>query len=160
MFEARIRPMEQYNIDLERLLAIEAAKRLVLDSIYFSDQRRYAELGAVFAEAGELYRPTADTVLIGSQAIAEAYARTPPNRITRHLITNQRADVLGNHEIEVHSYALVYVSEEGERSVDRFGAPVSRCLVGEFHDLCVCRNGTWRIRRRRAEFVMQALPQP
>ena len=154
-FEARIRPMNQH--ELERLLVAEAVKRLVLDSIHCVDNRRYAELAALFTEDGELFRPTADAPLVGPKAIMDAYSLTPPGRLSRHLITNQRVDVLGKGEIEVHSYALIYASEDGE-SPGRHGALASRCLVGEFQDLCVQVNDEWRIRRRRARFVLQANP--
>ncbi|WP_127557371.1 nuclear transport factor 2 family protein [Saccharospirillum alexandrii] len=139
---------------LTALLAEQAIHRLILDAQQAIDTQQFDDFAALFTHEGRLYRPTTPEPLIGREAIRQAYLNNPPNRLNRHLVTNQRVRLMSETEAHSLAYVTLYSSEAGERKSDVFGAPVHRSLVGEYHDHCVLTDDGWRLQERRALFVL------
>jgi hypothetical protein len=139
---------------LETLLAEQAINRLVLDAQHALDTKDFHAFVQLFVPEGKLYRPTTPDPLVGHEAILQAYLKNPPNRLNRHLVTNQRVTLLSATQAETLSYVTLYSSEAGEQESEVFGAPVHRSLVGEYHDRCVLTDSGWRLLERRAVFIM------
>ena len=139
---------------LDRLLAEHAIHRLVLDAQHALDTRAFDDFVQLFVPKGRLYRPTTSEPLVGREAILAAYRNNPPNRLNRHLVTNQRVTLRSATEAESLAYVTLYSSEAGELESEVFGAPVHRSLVGEYHDRCVLTDAGWRLQERRALFVL------
>ncbi|GGB97783.1 hypothetical protein GCM10011352_24870 [Marinobacterium zhoushanense] len=139
------------------LLIESACKRLVLESLFRVDQQDYAGLTALFTEQARLYRPTAGGhPLVGRQAIFDAYAQRPGERISRHLCSNQRVDIDTAKRARVHSYAQVFSAlADSREEVSALPQVQSPVMIGEFEDICVLEQGSWLIAERRARFVMQ-----
>jgi len=125
---------EQERITIER-----ACERLVVDFAFFSDHREYEALGALFAEHGSMTRPSGN-VLIGRDAIVQAYQATPSERITRHVCTNTRIRVDSNDRATGWTYATVYSNDKAPR-------------IGEFEDEFLKTSEGWRIAGRTARFI-------
>lgn len=139
---------------LHALLAEQAIHRLVLDAQNALDTKAFDDFVQLFVPEGRLYRPTTPDPLVGREAILQAYLNNPPNRLNRHLVTNQRVRLLSDTEADSLAYVTLYSSEAGELEPEVFGAPVHRCLVGEYHDRCVLTEDGWRLQERRALFVL------
>ena len=139
---------------LDILLAEHGIHRLVLDAQHALDTKAFDDFVQLFTPEGRLYRPTTPEPLVGRDAIHQAYLNNPPNRLNRHLVTNQRVTLLSDTEAHSLAYVTLYSSEAGERESDVFGAPVHRSLVGEYHDHCVFTDDGWRLKERRALFVL------
>ncbi|MEP4547030.1 MAG: nuclear transport factor 2 family protein [Saccharospirillum sp.] len=139
---------------LTALLAEHAIHRLVLDAQHALDTKAFDEFVQLFVPEGRLFRPTTPEPLVGREAILQAYLNNPPNRLNRHLVTNQRVTLLSDTEAHALAYVMLYSSDAGERESDVFGAPVHRSLVGEYHDHCVLTDDGWRLQERRALFVL------
>jgi hypothetical protein len=139
---------------LNELLAEQAIHRLILDAQHAIDTKQFDDFVALFTLEGRLYRPTTPDPLVGREAIRQAYLKNPPNRLNRHLVTNQRVTLLSNTEAVSLAYVTLYSSEAGELESEVFGAPVHRSLVGEYHDRCVLTDAGWRFQERRALFVL------
>lgn len=140
--------------ELDRCLIHRAVEDLILMTGDSIDRRAFDQLVHYFHPESRLYRPTMPDPLVGPQAIADSYRNNPSKRLNRHLVSNIRVHIDSATEARVDSYVTLYSSEDGDSICETFGAPLHRCLVGEFHDLCVKSNGGWRILERRAEFTL------
>ncbi|HET8902614.1 MAG TPA: nuclear transport factor 2 family protein [Saccharospirillum sp.] len=139
---------------LNNLLAEHAIHRLVLDAQHALDTREFDDFVQLFTPEGRLYRPTTPEPLVGRESIRQAYLKNPPNRLNRHLVTNQLVTLVSETEADSLAYVTLYSSESGELESEVFGAPVHRSLVGEYHDRCVLTDDGWRLQERRALFVL------
>lgn len=129
---------------------IERSARCVDDG----DARGFADL---FTENAILVRPSGQ-VLQGREAIFEAYAGRPPERITRHLVCN----VLITLEVADRASArsdVLFWSGSTSAAGSPSGRPAdARQLVGAFADTLVRgADGGWRIQRREATFVLYSV---
>ena len=123
------------------IVSIEhACERLILDLAYFSDQREYESLAALFTVDGMMTRPSG-TVLAGQEAIVRSYQATPADRVTRHICSNIRIDVESVDRARAVTYAVVYSNSGNPR-------------VGEFEDQFQRTEEGWRIAARMARFVI------
>ena len=77
---------------LQRLVAEQACRALVLAAADAIDGGDYHALVQLFDTDAELVRPDG-VVLRGHAAILAAYAARNPDRLTRHLVSNQRVEV-------------------------------------------------------------------
>lgn len=120
------------------------------------DFRDYDGFGEYLTKDCLLYRPTANEPLRGREAIVDGYRKTPSSRLNRHVISNIHVSPESQEQARSVSYVTLFSSDQGDPSDDPKGAPVQRCLVGEFHDQWR-RNtaGVWQIAERRARFVLQ-----
>jgi hypothetical protein len=135
-------------------LTIEAAcRRLVLQAAAHTDANRPAELAALFTADAVLIRPNA-APLHGPDAIRDAYASRPADRISRHLVTGTRVDVQSADEAHATSLVLVWFGSTDDAPGPK-GRPVrGEQAVGEFDDHFVRTTDGWRIARREARFVL------
>lgn len=140
--------------ELDRCLIHRAVEDLILITGDSIDRKAFDQLVHCFHPEGRLYRPTTPDPLIGPRAIADSYRNNPPKRLNRHLVSNIRVQIDSATEARADSYVTLYSSEDGDSVGEIFGAPLHRCLVGEFHDLCVKTDAGWRILERRAEFTL------
>ncbi|MHA7879597.1 MAG: nuclear transport factor 2 family protein [Saccharospirillum sp.] len=138
----------------ERQAIEQAVSRLIFDLVHYTDTRDYGRFAALFTPDAKLHRPTSTEPLNGREAIAEAYRKTPAERVNRHLVSNLRVQVESANSARATAYVTLYSSDQSERVDEPFGAPVGRCLVGEFHDHAVLTDEGWRLAERRAVFVM------
>ena len=142
------------NDALERLIAQEACRELVLAAADAVDQQDYAALGALFAPDGELVRPDG-TLLRGPAEIVAAYAARDPDRLTRHLVSNQRVSVdLAEGRASAHCSVLLWSGRHSDPASPR-GRPADAVQqVGNIHDQLVRTTQGWRIQRREAWFTL------
>lgn len=140
--------------NLENLLAREACRDLVLRSAGFTDSRDAAAFAQLFAEDGELRRPSGEA-LQGRAAIHAAYAARPANRLTRHLVTNSIVTLTAPDRAEGLSYVLMW-SGDRQDAETAFGRPAQpQQLVGEYEDRFVRTPAEgWRIQSRQARFTL------
>lgn len=131
-----------------------AISRLLLDTVFYADTRDYDRFAEQFTEAAVLHRPTSAEPLQGRAAIAAAYRKTPEGRANRHLISNVRVTIESAHLAHSIAYVTLFSTEHAHQMDEPLGAPVSRCLVGEFHDQWCLTESGWKVAERRAVFVM------
>lgn len=140
---------------LDRLLAEQACRDLVLRAAAATDAQRHDDFAALFAEDGVLVRPGAQP-LQGRAAIAESYRSRPPGRITRHLVSNTLVVLASPTAARASSCVLLW-SGRASDAAGPFGRPAhERQVVGEFDDRFVLTPQGWRIARRSASFVLSA----
>lgn len=139
--------------DLQRYFIERACERVVLDAAAFADTNEAQKLADLFADHGTLVRPGGKP-LRGRMAIHDAYASRSPDRITRHLISNVRVDVLS----EITASSICYVQVWSGSMIDDagpLGRPCSKPLaVGEFIDRFQKFGEDWRITSREAKFIL------
>lgn len=140
---------------LQRLLIEDACRSLVLRAAAAADGHDADGLAALFTPDGVLQRPSG-APLAGRDAIRAAYAGRLRSRLTRHLVSNTRIDVLSPTQAHAASLVLLWAG-----SLDEVEGPQGRpasgpALVGEFDDRCVLHEGQWRFSHRVARFVLHA----
>lgn len=139
---------------LQRLLAEQACRDLVLAAANAVDGRDYAALAALFEPDGVLVRPDG-TELRGRPAIVAAYAARDPDRLTRHLVCNQRVQLDPTAATaRVASTIALWSGRHSDPATPRGRPADSVQQVGEIRDLCVRTTDGWRIRRREAWFTL------
>jgi len=138
----------------EALLIERACERLIVDSARFNDDRDWAALARLYTTDGVVVRPNGQR-LEGREAIETAYAAGPPDRVTRHLCTNLRVDVLDADSAHATTTVLIVSSARSD------GADVT-FRIGEFADHFVLTDEGWRIAERRASmsFMSRSVAGP
>lgn len=139
---------------MQRMLAEQACRDLVLAAADAIDSRDYPALAALFEADGVLLRPDG-TQLRGHAAIVAAYAARDPDRLTRHLVCNQRVQLDPDAATAlVASTIQLWSGRHSDLPTPRGrpAAPVQQ--VGEIRDLCAHTPTGWRIRRREACFTL------
>ena len=145
--------------ETERLRIERACERLVLEAAHRNDTHDYEGYAALFTADGMLIRPDGSEAR-GRPAIRAAYASRPANRMTRHLCTNIRVEVLSAERATGLTLALVFGADASLPPPDHFGHVADgRVLLGQFEDEFERIAEGWRIARRRARFLMR-LPEP
>ncbi|UUX94517.1 nuclear transport factor 2 family protein [Aquabacterium sp. J223] len=139
---------------LQRLLAEDACRRLVLDAAAAVDGGRPEAFAALFCEDGVLQRPGGQP-LVGRAAIAAAYASRAPDRMTCHIVTNSRVELLGDGEARVASSVLLWTGSRADAEGAQ-GRPATAQVLGEFDDRLRLTAEGWRFAHRSARFVLYA----
>ena len=139
--------------ELESLLIERACSRLVLLAAEHADHHRPAEFAALFAPDAVLSRPNAEP-LCGREAIREAYAQRPASRITRHLVTNTRVEVLSAVDARATSAVLLWSGSVEDDPGPRGRPAQPGQVLGEFEDRFTLTPEGWRIVSRRASFLL------
>jgi hypothetical protein len=138
---------------MERLLAEQACRDLVVQAAAFTDGQDHAAFAALFAEEGVLVRPGAQP-LHGRAAIVASYASRPSGRLTRHLISNSLVTLESATQARATSAVLLWSGAMSD-AAGPFGRPAhARQVVGEFDDRFVHTPQGWRIARREARFLL------
>ncbi len=139
---------------IERLLAQQACRDLVLRAAACADAGDAQALSQLFAEDAVLVRPNAQP-LQGRAAILGAYAQRPADRITRHLVTNTLVELGEPGRAQARSYVLLWSGAEGDPAGPAGRPAQARQMVGEFDDEFSCdAESRWQIARREARFVL------
>jgi ketosteroid isomerase-like protein len=142
------------NTDLDTLLAQQACRDLVLAAAEAVDGRQFTALAALFDTDGVLVRPDG-VELRGRDAIVAAYAARDPDRLTRHLVSNQRVVVDLAAGTARSTCAVLLWSGRHSDAVTPRGRPADPVQqVGAIHDLLARTPEGWRIRRREAWFTL------
>lgn len=140
--------------EIERLLVERACERVVIESAVANDERRWADLAALYTVDGVVVRPNGQR-LEGRDAIESAYASGSPDRVTRHLCSNVRVDVVGLDSAQVTTTVLIVAGVRSEDGDVTFGVvPNEHHAVGEFADRLVLTDEGWRIAERWATVSM------
>lgn len=147
--------MSQELTELDRCLIHRAVEELIIRTGKIIDSKDFQSLDQCFHADARLYRPTTPEPLVGPQAIAASYQQNPAQRLNRHLVSNLSVTIDSATEARAHCYVTLYSSDEGDQVEAVFGAPLHRCLVGEFHDHCVNTDAGWRILERRGSFTLK-----
>lgn len=138
---------------LQRLLITDACRETVLRAAAAADAGDAAVLAALFTPDAVLQRPNAEPIQ-GRDAIRESYAKRPPQRLTRHLVTQTLVDIEGPDQARATSAVLLWSGNLDDDSGPQGRPADARQVVGEFHDLLLCTAEGWRIHQRRATFVL------
>lgn len=143
---------------VQRLAAEQACRDLVLAAADAVDGGDYPALAALFEADGVLVRPDG-TELQGHAAIIAAYTARSPDRLTRHLVCNQRVQVdLAAGTAEAACTILLWSGHRSDPSTPR-GRPADPVQqVGEIRDRMAFTPHGWRIRRREAWFTLFDAP--
>jgi SnoaL-like domain len=139
--------------ELESLLIERACSRLVLLAADHADHHRAAEFAALFAADAVLTRPNAEP-LHGREAIREAYAQRPAQRITRHIVTNTRVEVLSAVDARASSVVLLWSGSMQDDPGPRGRPAQPGQVLGEFEDRFTLTLEGWRIASRQASFLL------
>ncbi|UUZ62154.1 nuclear transport factor 2 family protein [Polaromonas sp. P1-6] len=139
--------------DLHNQTIVAACRETVLRAAAAADAGDASALAALFTADAVLERPNAAPIH-GRDAIRQAYASRPVERLTRHLVTNTLVDLIAPGEAHVFSLVLVW-SGNANDNPGAHGRPADvRQVVGEFRDVLVATNEGWRIARWQAVFVL------
>lgn len=142
------------NLPLETLLAEQACRDLVLAAAEAVDGRDFLALAALFETDGVLVRPDG-VELRGHEAIISAYAARDLDRLTRHLVSNQRVSVDLVAGTARAACSVLLWSGRHSAAITPRGRPADPVQqVGEIHDVLAKTSKGWRIRRREAWFTL------
>lgn len=139
---------------LDRLLAEQACRDLVVRAAHCTDSQRHEDFAALFAPDAVLIRPGGEP-LRGREAILASYRARPAGRITRHLITSSAIELTSSVSARGLSYVLLWSGESADAE-SASGRLVRRQVMGEFDDDFTLTDEGWRIARREARFVLYA----
>ena len=139
---------------VHRMAAQQECRDLVLAAADAVDGRDYAALAALFTVDGVLVRP-GGAELQGHAAIIAAYTARSPERLTRHLVSNQRVQIdMAGGSAEVTSTILLWSGRHADPVTPRGRPADATQQVGEIRDQMVHTPDGWRIRRREAWFTL------
>jgi hypothetical protein len=142
------------NTALDTLVAEAACRDLVLAAADAVDGRDFLAFADLFEVRGVLVRPDG-TELVGRPAIVAAYAARDPERLTRHLVSNQRVRVdLAAGTAQAACTVLLWSGRHSDATTPRGRPADAQQQVGEIRDLLVKTPEGWRIRRREAWFTL------
>ena len=142
------------NTALDTLVAEAACRDLVLAAADAVDGRDFLALADLFETRGVLVRPDG-TELVGRPAIVAAYAARDPERLTRHLVSNQRVRVdLAAGTAQAACSVLLWSGRHSDATTPRGRPANAQQQVGEIRDLLAKTPEGWRIRRREAWFTL------
>lgn len=134
-------------------MAVEACRRLILDAVAYTDGGDTEALAALFTDDAVLVRP-GGTEIRGRAAIQQVYASRPADRITRHLVSNTRVDLLSDIEARATSFVLLWAGSKSDPEGLQGRLARQAGVVGEFDDRIRFEAQGWRIFRREARFVL------
>lgn len=140
--------------DLALLMAEREVRAVVLASARLVDAQDWAGFAALFTEDGALTRPDG-SLMLGREAVLQAYAARDPDRLTQHVLSNHEVQLLSAERAESRCLVLLW---SGRRSdpVSPKGRPADAAQqLGEFADQLVRTPQGWRIARRQARFMFQ-----
>jgi uncharacterized protein (TIGR02246 family) len=155
--------MDGFMTALDSLQA-QACRDLIVEAAHCLDSRDWAAFAECFAEDGVLIRPGGEPIR-SRQEIEAVYRSRDPQRITQHLLLNQRVQPIhqksGNElRAHVHSKVLLWTSHDSQALTAKGRAADPQQQIGEFQDELVYIAGQWKITQRQASFLLfQAFSQ-
>lgn len=136
---------------LQRLLDEAACREVVLAAARAVDDGDIDALAALFAVDAVLLRP-GGAPLEGREAIRASYAGRDPERLTRHLVSNQSVTLQGPDRARAWCAVLLWSGRRSDAAGARGRPADATQLVGEMADELVRTAEGWRIARREASF--------
>jgi len=126
--------------------------RLINHYANLTDEGRWEEVAALYAEDGLMTRPTApDDPVRGREALLAAFRARPP-RVSRHICANIVVTVENEKEASAISSILLFTGSSGEG-----GGPArpdeGPPLVGAFRDRFILTAEGWRFSERRGSLT-------
>lgn len=144
----RTNPMHMH----EELSIQRACTELVSRYAYLNDERRFAELAALFTEDAVLYRPSAPGQAIqGREAILAAFSKRPADTMTFHVCSDILIDVVDARSAEGKSRILLL---SAVRPADGAAPPAGAPVPGVFVDRFTLTEQGWKFAQRRGSFWM------
>jgi hypothetical protein len=137
--------------DLEVLVIEHACTQLVVDFAFAIDRKEFAKLASIFDEAATYTRPIEpDIVVRGRDNILRLFDSRPPDRITIHLYSNIRIEVLSADRARGSSRIALIAGSTNNEKHPQFGHKADpRQLYGGYEDEFVKTTQGWRILNRR-----------
>ncbi|MBC2779129.1 nuclear transport factor 2 family protein [Parasphingopyxis marina] len=137
-------------------IAIEwECTRLINLYALLTDEARWDEIVALYAEDGLMTRPTApDDPIVGHDALYAAFTARPP-RISRHVCANIVVTAENADEASAQSLILLFTGSAAEDG----GLPVPDAapLVGTYSDRFRLTDKGWRFTERRGELSFRKM---
>jgi hypothetical protein len=149
--------MDAFMMPLDGAQA-QRCRDLIVLAAHYQDTRDLNAFSTCFAADGVLVRPGGEPI-VGPAAIEAAYLARDPQRITQHLLMNQRVESLsaspaGALRARVHSKVLLWTSHESQ-ALSAKGRPADPLQqIGEFDDELIEQQGQWKIAKREAKFLL------
>jgi len=142
--------------DLEILSIERQCTQLVLDFAYAIDRKNFAQLGEIFDEKGTYTRPIEPDILVkGRDNILRLFDSRPPDRITMHLYSNIRIDVLSATSARGSSRVVLIAGSTNNDKHPQFGHKSDpKQLYGGYDDEFVKTAQGWRILNRRGYVLL------
>ena len=136
----------------ERHAAIVACQQLSVAFGNYVDQRRYAELGALFAPDGVFER--AGVGVVGPAAIEAELAKRPAHWATLHFCTNVQIEPVDADHAVGRAYQFVLMQKDVTGDPP-YPMPGSIEAAGIFEDAFVRTAAGWRFASRRTLSVFR-----
>jgi uncharacterized protein (TIGR02246 family) len=140
--------------EIAQLLAEKHCRDLVLSAADAVDRQDYDVFVALFIEDALLVRPGGEP-LQGRDAILASYRAKSPERLTRHLISNQRVTLDSPDSAQSTCMVLLYVSNKSQELTSQGRLAEAGPQLGQFEDQLIRTGQGWRIARRKAWFEMR-----
>jgi hypothetical protein len=137
--------------ELEVMSIERACTQLVIDFCYALDRKQYAKLADLFDENSTYTRPIEpDIVIRGRDNIRRLFDSRPADRITVHLLSNVRIEVLSAEKARGSSRVVLIHGSVNNEKHPQFGHKADPTqLYGGFEDEFVKTARGWRILNRR-----------
>lgn len=133
--------------DAERMAIEWACTRLINHYTLLNDAAQWDALAALYAEDGQMARPSApDKPIVGREAILAGFRSRPP-RAARHVVSNIVVDVESETAARATSVILLYQAAAGDNDALPKRDP-SGPLIGTFTDRLVRTQDGWRFASR------------
>jgi hypothetical protein len=129
--------------DLSRADVVAGVRAAMAAYAHALDDGRTDDVVALFTGDGVFEFPGVGTYE-GSEALHAAFTGWEPRRPQRHLVVNTHVGDWSDEEARAVSDVVFLVKGDGGWGIQ---------LVGRYHDELRNDGGSWRFRRRRAEFV-------
>lgn len=139
---------------LDWLAAQAECRALVLRGVEAVDGGDAMGFASLFLPDGVLVR-TDGSVLHGPQEIGRAYAARDPDRLTQHLICNQVVELDTETGSALSRCKVLLWSAQRSAPLTPQGRRANAMMqVGEFLDVMQNTSNGWRIRSRKAQFIL------
>jgi hypothetical protein len=122
---------------------VEGVRAAIAAYTHALDDGRTDDVVATFCPDGVCDIPGMGTHA-GHDALRAAYTKWKPRAPQRHLVVNTLVTDWNDHEAEAISDVVFIMQGDAGWAIQ---------VVGRYHDTLQFDNGTWRFRRRAAEFV-------
>lgn len=123
--------------------------RLCHDFVWLVDACQYDGFVALFAVDGAFER--AGQISRGHEAIRQFLAARPAGRVTRHVCTNIRIDMITPDAAKGTCTALMFQAPAGQQTP----LPVSTPVVVDYDDLYQLTDSGWKFKHRKIQVIFQ-----
>jgi len=137
---------------MNEALIRQACTDLIVRYAYLNDERRFAELAALFTEDAVLYRPSAPNQgIAGRPAILDAFRKRPFDTMTFHVTSDVLVEVRDAENADARSRILL-LSAARPQDAGALPAETKAPVPGVFRDRLVLTADGWKFSERRGMF--------